>query len=67
MGSLIGVFLLFLIGMKVLLTPEDLSFAAGLTFAVALCWMYFPLDCLRQSLSSPDNVVCDEGWQAEEV
>ncbi|MFO1020262.1 MAG: ABC transporter ATP-binding protein [Planctomycetales bacterium] len=48
-GSLIGVFLLFLIGMKVLLTPEDLSFAAGLTFAVALCWMYFPLDCLRQS------------------
>ena len=24
-------------------------------------------DCLRQSLSSPDNVVCDEGWQAEEV
>lgn len=41
--------ILYLVSVKVLLTPDDLSFGTALIFVAALLWLYFPLESLWQA------------------
>lgn len=49
--------ILYLVSVKVLLTPDHLSMGTALAFIAVLCWLYFPLENLWQGrLAKQDGI-----------